>query len=232
MKQFLSPLGITLTNEQVNKFSDYYEYLLSENKKYNLTALTTKEDIYIKHFYDSISLSKALDLTNVKLLDIGSGAGFPSIPIKIVFDTDVTLVEAQTKKTTFLKNLLDKLSLKGEVINARIEDLDSHFLNSFDVVTARAVAPLNILIELAIPFVKKDGYFIAMKGSSFGVEINEAKRGIMILGCEVEKVIEFELPNQMGSRSLVVIKKNKHIKGYPRLYQQILKKPLGSDKNE
>lgn len=232
MKQFLSQLDIKLSDQQLNLFEQYYDYLVTENKKYNLTALTEKDDIYIKHFYDSVSLSKAADLTNKKLLDIGSGAGFPSVPLKIVFDTKITIVEAQKKKTIFLDSLLKKLSLEGKVINSRIEELDKAFLNSFEVVTARAVAPLNILIELAIPFVKKGGLFIAMKGSSFEVEINEAKRGIMLLGCEIKNIIEFDLPNDMGKRSLIVIKKNKHIPGYPRLYQHIIKKPLGSDKNE
>ncbi len=232
MKQFLSPLGITLSEQQLALFENYYKHLISENKKYNLTALKEKEDVYIKHFYDSISLSKAVNPTQLSLLDIGSGAGFPSVPLKIVFDTKITIVEAQKKKTTFLKELLELLSLEGEVINSRIENLDKSFLNTFDIVTARAVAPLNILLELAIPFVKKGGLFIAMKGSSFEVEINEAKHGIMLLGCKIENIIEFDLPNEMGKRSLIVIKKNKHVPGYPRLYQHIIKKPLGSDKNE
>lgn len=232
MKQFLSPLGITLNEHQLKLFDEYYQYLISENAKYNLTALKEKNDVYVKHFYDSVALSKAIDPTNKSLLDIGSGAGFPSVPLKIVFNTNITMVEAQKKKTIFLDNLLDKLALKGKVINARIEEIEPSYFNSFDIVTARAVAPLNILIELAIPFVKEGGIFIAMKGSSFEVELNEAKRGIILLGSEIEKTVEFNLPDGLGMRSLIIIKKNKHIKGYPRLYQHIIKKPLGSEKNE
>ena len=133
MKQFLSPLGITLNEHQLKLFDEYYQYLISENAKYNLTALKEKNDVYVKHFYDSVALSKAIDPTNKSLLDIGSGAGFPSVPLKIVFDTNITMVEAQKKKTIFLDNLLDKLALKGKVINARIEEIEPSYFNSFEI---------------------------------------------------------------------------------------------------
>lgn len=232
MRQFLKPLGITLTDEQLNKFETYYNFLLQENAKYNLTALKTKEDIYIKHFYDSATLLKTEKLENINMLDIGSGAGFPAIPIKIISNNKITMVESQTKKANFLNAVIKELEIDGKVINKRVEDLDKSYLNSFDIVTARAVAALNILIELSVPFVKIGGYFIAMKGDSYEKEIFESKHGIIKLSCTIEDIIELNLPNNMGRRSLIIIKKNKEVKGYPRPYSQIIKKPLGSDLNE
>lgn len=232
MKNLIKPLEICLNDKQNEQFKQYYHYLLEENKKYNLTGLTTKEDIYIKHFYDSLTLLKTTKITNSNLLDIGSGAGFPGIPLKIATTLNLTMIEAQKKKALFLNNLLKELNLEATVINKRVEDLPKKYLNSYDIVTARAVASLQVLSELALPFVKKGGYFIAMKSGHYQNELNEAKRGIMILGSEIEEVIEFSLPEKKGKRALIVIKKLQVIDGYPRPYQLILKKPLGSDENE
>lgn len=229
MKDFLKPLGIELTETQSNQFKQYFELLVSENKKYNLTAIVDEEGVYYKHFYDSVTLIKSgLLKNNITLADIGSGAGFPAIPIKIIRpDIKVTIIESQTKKANFMNLVIDTLSLHNiKVVNARAEDYAKVSRNTFDIVTARAVAPLNILIELCIPFVKVGGYFIPMKSTLLEKEIEASNHGIMILGSKIENVISFELPLNMGERNLLLIKKHKDAKGYPRPYAQIKKKPL------
>lgn len=222
----LSELGIKLSEKQQAQFKLYYEFLIQENKKYNLTAITQKEEVYIKHFFDSLTLLETgLIKEGVSLCDIGSGAGFPSIPIKILMPSiHVTIVESQTKKTKFLKQLADHLNLDNvDVINVRAEDY-AHS-KYFDIVTARAVAHLSILNELCIPFVKKEGYFIAMKGS-YQEELSHSLEGIKKLGAALENVVSLDLPNQMGERNLIIIKKEHLVKGYPRPYAQIKKNPL------
>ena len=155
----------------------------------------SEKEVYYKHFYDSVSLIKT-DLINdkIKLCDIGSGAGFPSIPLKIVFPLiTVYIVESQTKKTNFLNALKDLLNLDNiYIINERAEIFAVTHLNHFDIVTARAVAPLNILNELCIPFVKKGGHFIAMKSSLLENELDKAKYGIITLGGQINKVISIQ----------------------------------------
>lgn len=219
-------LGLTLNDTQLNQFEMYYNFLIAENKKYNLTAITDEKEVYFKHFYDSLTLVKTnLIKEGISLCDIGSGAGFPSIPIKILFPSiKVTIIESQTKKTQFLKQLINHLKLDNvDIINTRAEDY-AHTAY-FDIVTARAVAHLSILNELCMPFVKKGGYFIAMKGS-YQEELEHSKNGIKILGGKLENVISFELPHQMGERHLILIKKEKMVKGYPRPFAQIKKNPL------
>lgn len=229
MKQFLEPLGITLTDEQLHQYETYYQFLVSENKKYNLTAITEEKEVYYKHFYDSVSLIKTdLIKDNISLCDIGAGAGFPSIPLKIAFPSiKVYIVESQTKKTNFLNALKDKLNLKDvTIVNERAEIFAATHLNHFDIVTARAVAPLNILNELCIPFVKKGGHFVAMKSSLLENELDKAKYGIITLGGQINKVISINLPYDMGERKLLIVKKINLVKGYPRSYAIIKKKPL------
>lgn len=229
MKTIFKELNLALTETQLNQFETYYNYLIEENKKYNLTAIEDQKQVYIKHFFDSLTLLETgLFNGSVKVCDIGSGAGFPGVPLKIIKqDIKLTLVESQTKKTTFLKNLLNQLNIVDvKVKNARAEIFAKNNLTSFDLVTARAVAPLNILVELALPLVKKGGYFVAMKGLNYEAELDEAKNGIMLLGGKLKEVIEFDLPSQMGKRNLLVINKVKVVKNYPRSYSQIKKKPL------
>ncbi len=229
MKQFLEPLGITLTDEQLHQYQTYYQFLVSENKKYNLTAITEEKEVYYKHFYDSVSLIKTdLIKENISLCDIGAGAGFPSIPLKIAFPSiKIYIVESQTKKTNFLNALKDKLNLKDvTIVNERAEIFAATHLNHFDIVTARAVAPLNILDELCIPFVKKGGHFIAMKSSLLENELDKAKYGIITLGGQINKVIPINLPYDMGERKLLIVEKINLVKGYPRSYAIIKKKPL------
>lgn len=229
MKKLFKELGLELTENQEKQFNRYYNILVEENKKYNLTAITGYEEVIIKHFYDSLTLTKVINFLEVgNICDVGTGAGFPGIPLKIIFPhLRVSLVESQTKKTTFLKMVVKDLNLDNvEVVNKRAEDFADTNKNSFDVVTARAVSPLNILSELCIPLIKVGGHFIAMKGISYKNELNIANSGIITLGGQLKLSVNFDLPNNNGSRTLIVVEKVKEVEGYPRAYAQIKRKPL------
>lgn len=229
MKDIFKNLKITLTDEQLKAFQTYYDFLLSENEKYNLTGITAYEDVLIKHFYDSLTLLKTNDFADgTSLCDIGSGAGFPGIPLKIVHPgIKLTLVESQTKKANFLKELVSLLKLDNVVvINDRAEEFAHKNKEKFDIVTARAVAPLNILNELTLPLVKVGGVFLAMKGDNYDEELKNAKNGIMVLGGSIKKIVNFDLPLQFGKRTIIIIKKTKSVKKYPRQYSQIKSNPL------
>ena len=211
------------------KFSLYYNYLIQENEKYNLTNITEKEEAYIKHFYDSIQLEKVIDLNNVSTLcDVGSGAGFPSIPLKIVYPhLHITIVEPTLKRCNFLNNVVKLLQLDNvTIINDRAENLPQ-LRDSFDVVTARAVASMQILLELCVPLTKVNGYFIALKGSSFHEEMIKSRNAIKVLDIKVKQVLEYELLNNYGKHSIIIFEKIKktNIK-YPRKYSIIKNKPL------
>lgn len=222
-------LGIKVTKKNLEQLEIYCEYLLEYNKHTNLTAIKTKEEVYLKHFYDSLTLCKVIDLTKEEsLLDIGSGAGFPGMVLKIFFpNLKVYLVDSNNKKTKFLEGLKIKLNVNNlEVINNRIEKLYDLFLNKIDIVTARAVTNLTILSELAIPIVKKDKYFIAMKGNATE-EINESRYAINYLNCQIETIDNFELFNNFGHRTIIKIKKIKESERKSiRSYDKIIKKPL------
>lgn len=222
-------LGIKVTKKNLEQLEIYCEYLLEYNKHTNLTAIKTKEEVYLKHFYDSLTLCKVIDLTKEEsLLDIGSGAGFPGMVLKIFFpNLKVYLVDSNNKKTKFLEELKIKLNVNNlEVINNRIEKLYDLFLNKIDIVTARAVTNLTILSELAIPIVKKDKYFIAMKGNATE-EINESRYAINYLNCQIETIDNFELFNNFGHRTIIKIKKIKESERKSiRSYDKIIKKPL------
>ena len=161
----LHKLNINLTTNELDKLEKYYNLLVEENKKYNLTSITNKEDVYLKHFYDSLTLNKITHLNNQSLCDIGTGAGFPGIVLKIVFpNLKVTLVDSTAKKCNFLNMVIEELSLKEiEVINERAEIFSKNTREKYDIVTSRAVAPLKHLLEYSIPLVKVNGYYIAMK---------------------------------------------------------------------
>ena len=189
-EQFIQALldkGITLTSKQLEQFENYYQTLVEWNQKMNLTAITQKEDVYLKHFYDSLTISFDYALSNQSLCDVGAGAGFPSIPLKIVYpELKVTIVDSLSKRITFLKHLIQVLDLKDvDAISARAEEYAVKHRESFDIVTARAVARLNILDELCLPLVKVDGDFITLKGLKAQEELQEAKQGIEKLGGEV-----------------------------------------------
>lgn len=219
-----------LNDIQREQFEKYFNFLIEENCKINLTAIIEKDEVYIKHFYDSLLINQVIDINNVKnICDIGSGAGFPSIPLKIVYPhLEITIIEPIQKRTNFLKKLVQVLNLDGiNVINGRAEDEIINYRESFDIVTARAVAKMDILSELCIPYVKVGGYFLAMKGKNFEEELNDAKRAIKILGGKLEQSEVFTLPEEMGSRGLIKIVKVKPTKNqYPRHFSKIKKNPL------
>jgi len=224
-KTFLSK-GIKLNNEQIEKFEKYADLLIDFNAKFNLTAITKRDEIYVKHFLDSaLGVDKICGKT---LIDVGSGGGFPAIPLKIMNDhLCVTMVEATGKKCEFLKTVVKELGLNNvTVVNGRAEDLakDEKYREKFDVVTARAVARLNTLSEYCMAFAKVGGSFVAFKGDATE-EVNEAQNAIKILGGELDNAFEFELDG--AKRTFVVIKKIKPTdKKYPRGQGKERKNPL------
>jgi len=227
MKEIFKELGFDLTEKQLNQFDIYFKVLVEWNESMNLTAITEKEEVFVKHFLDSLYAVKAFDFSNESICDIGSGAGFPGIPLKIMYpELKLTIVDALNKRIKFLDHLCDELGIESNNVHARAEDYIKENRESFDVVFARAVARLNILSELCIPFVKLGGYFIALKGSNSD-EIKEGRQSIGILGGKVEEIIHYQLPNQMGERNIVKVLKVKKTKTkYPRVFGKIKKSPL------
>ena len=217
-----------LSNELILKFELYSKLLLEWNDKFNLTAIKEPEQIELKHFIDSLMSEKYISYSGKTLLDVGSGAGFPGIPLAICHpDLKVTLLESNGKKVTFLKAVVDALSLKNvSIIQGRSEELLS-YKESFDFVTARAVKQLNILLEICSHLLKICGEFVAYKGSDGEQELAEAKRAISLLGLEIKSINSYTLPEINDSRTLIVLKKVKtpH-KKYPRTYSEIVKSPL------
>lgn len=225
----LELLGIKPTEEQLNKLDAYATMLIEYNKKFNLTAITKKEDIYLKHFYDSLTITKAIDLSgNLKILDIGTGAGFPGLVLKIFFpNIELTLLDSNNKKILFLNEVIKELDLKNvNCIHSRAEELPNNYKEYFDLVTSRAVAHLRILTELAIPYLKVNGLFIPLKGN-IEEELQESTNTITKLKSEVINIINFNLPIENSTRNIVTIKKCSSTPTiYPRAYDKIKKKPL------
>ena len=221
---------IELTTIQKEQLYSYFNLLVESSKVMNLTTITEEEDVYIKHFYDSILALKHLENTkDITLLDIGSGAGLPGIVLKIVYpNTKITLLEPTTKRCNFLNSVIEKLDLKDIiVINDRAENYIKDRIETYDFVTARAVASLNILSELALGFVKKGGYFIAMKGQNYLEELEISKNAISKMGGNLEKTYTYSLPKDAGNRCILTIKKTKITPNtYPRMYAKIKKNPL------
>ena len=230
----LETFNIILTDTQKKQFETYFDFLVTENEKINLTAITDQEDVYLKHFYDSIAplLYGLIDNTSTQLLDIGAGAGFPSFPMKIIFpNLQVTIIDSLNKRIKFLDVLADKLGFDRHSVNllhGRAEDFgqDPKYRGKFDYVTARAVARLNILSELTLPFLKKNGKLLSLKASQMADEITEAKQAIAILGGKIDLQLDYTLPNG-DERHLVLVEKKKETpKKYPRKAGTPNKKPL------
>ena len=224
----LENLNITLNQKQLNDLDTYYKMLIEYNAHTNLTRITEEKEVYLKHFYDSLTLIKAVNLNSQTLLDIGTGAGFPGLVLKIVFpNLKVVLLDSLNKRITFLNSVIEKLDLKDVMaVHERAECYALTNREKFDIVTSRAVANLNTLSELSIPFVKKGGYFIAMKADA-KEEIENAQNAIKTLGGVIKEIIIFELPNKNGTRTLIKIqKKYKTSVKYPRKFSEIKKKPL------
>ena len=237
-EQFLietKKLGINISVDTLSKLEEYYNLLVEENNKYNLTAITEESQVYLKHFYDSLCIIKIIDLNNQYLLDIGTGAGFPGLVLKIVFpNLKIDLLDSTNKKCMFLKMVIDKLNLKDiNVINARAEEYSKENREKYDIVTSRAVANLRVLAELCIPFVKKGGIFIAMKGRFEDEESSSAASACKKLGSEApnaNNTHRFALrinSTNNDERAIIVLKKvaPTDVK-YPRNYSQIKKKSL------
>lgn len=222
--------GLSLTDKELQKFVQYYEILIKYNEITNLTSITAKEEVFLKHFYDSLTLLIYHQLSyGITLCDVGAGAGFPSIPLKIVRpDLKITIIDSLGKRIDFINYLVKMLDLKDvEAYHARAEDFAKQKRETFDVVTARAVARLNILSELCIPLVKVNGEFIAMKGQSGFEELQEANNAITTLGCKLATQYEFNLPEDAGKRFIFAFTKiTKTPNKYPRNYGQIKNKPL------
>lgn len=217
-------LGITLIDSQLEKLNKFYELLISWNQKMNLTRITEKEDVYLKHFYDSLTISKVIDLNqDLTLCDVGSGAGFPGIVLKICFpNLKITLLDSLQKRVNYLNEIIKDLNLKNiEAIHTRAEDYAKQNREKFDVVTARAVANLKILSELCIPMVKVSGSFIAMK-ANIEEEIENSTEILKKLDSKIEKIETFYLPIEQSIRNIILIKKiNKTNNIYPRRIEKI-----------
>lgn len=225
-------IGLEINEEKYNKFIQYKDLMKEWNEKINLTAITDDREIIIKHFVDSI---KALQFKNlngsVKIIDVGTGAGLPGIPIKIMNDNaEVLLLDSLQKRINFLNEVIEKLELEGiKTIHGRAEDLGTNlsYREKFDVAISRAVANMAVLAEFCLPFVKKNGYFIALKGPAVQEELNEAKKAISILGGKIEEVVQIDFKDSDLKHNLVIIKKIKGTpKQYPRRAGTANKKPI------
>jgi 16S rRNA (guanine527-N7)-methyltransferase len=222
-KLALQSKGIDVNEKQMKQFDDYLILLQEWNEKINLTAITEREEVYLKHFYDSITAGLYVDFNKgvQSLCDVGAGAGFPSIPLKIIFPKlKVTIVDSLNKRIQFLTILAETLQLEDVYFyHDRAEDFGQkkQFRESFDFVTARAVARMSVLAELCLPLVKKDGLFIALKASSSNDEMKDSKKAIATLGGKFQKEFIFDLPKEAGERHILLIDKKKETpKRYPR----------------
>lgn len=225
----LKELNIEPTETQLLQLKKYYELLIEWNERINLTAITEKSQVYLKHFYDSLTVSKIINLDNEKsLCDIGTGAGFPGIILKIFYPKlNVTLVDSLNKRIIFLNEVIEKLELKGiETIHARAEEFAKKNREKYDIAIARAVAPINILLEYCIPLIKENKYFISMKGD-ISREINVLNNSINKISAKLIKTEEFLLPFEDSKRTLILISKDKKTsQKYPRKNAEIKKNPL------
>lgn len=219
----LQEKGIHLSERQLEQYELYFHILVEWNEKMNLTAITAKEEVYLKHFYDSISAAFYFDLEDkaLNICDVGAGAGFPSIPLKIAFpDLKITIVDSLNKRISFLEHLSNELGLQNtRFIHDRAETFGKNpqYRESYDLVIARAVARLSVLSELCLPLAKVGGTFIAMKGGQAEEEIKSGQKAVSVLGGKLEAVHSFTLPVEESERNILVINKEKKTpKKYPR----------------
>ncbi len=224
-------LGVKIDESQISQFFKYMELLISWNEKINLTAITEKNEILLKHFADSVSLIPFTDVRNKDVIDVGTGAGFPGIPIKIAEPSaKVTLLDSLNKRVNFLREVVSELSLADvKCIHSRAEEggKKPEFRERFDVCVSRAVANLAVLSEYCMPFVKVGGVFVSLKGPNAGSEINDAEKAINILGGEISFVKKVEIPFTDIVHSLVMIKKVRQTPSiYPRKPSKISKNPI------
>lgn len=233
LREYVKEYGVELSDEQLNQFSTYYEMLIEKNKVMNLTAITEKEDVMVKHFADSIAVASCYDFVTkeASLIDVGTGAGFPGIPLKIAFpNLKVTLLDSLNKRVSFLQEVIEALKLEEiQAVHFRAEDgaKKVEFREQFDICVSRAVANLASLSEYCLPFVKVGGYFISYKSGEIEEELQSAKKAISVLGGNVEKMDYLNLCQMDYMRSFVGIKKeNKTPKKYPRKAGLPTKEPI------
>lgn len=222
-KEELAKVNITLTDQMVEQFDLYFKLIDQYNKVMDLTAISGEDEVYDRHFYNSLSIAFNDDFNGLHLCDVGAGAGFPSIPLKIAFpDMKLTIIDPLSKRMDFLKIVIKELDLKDvEILYLRAEDASKKYPEKFDIVTARAVARLNILVEIVAQMVKVNGLFIAMKGQKGQEELEEAKNALSV--CNMELIKQTNLEPSIN----YYFKKSKSISSkYPRNYGQIKKKPL------
>lgn len=211
-----------LINQHRSEFDTYYQELVSYNEKVNLTAITEVNEVFTKHFLDSILSIDAIPV-NSSVVDVGTGAGFPSLPIKIVRpDIKLTMVDSLNKRVNFLNSLCDKMKIESTNVHARVEDFAKNNREKFDVAVARAVAKLNTLLEYLLPLIKVGGLVIAYKGANLAEEFMEAETALEVLGGKVLKSLRFDLPNGHGERNILIIEK---IKSTDKLYPRPQNKP-------
>ena len=221
-------LGITITEEILNKLDTYYHILKEENNKYNLTRIIEEDAVYLKHFYDSLTITEVININNQIICDIGSGAGFPGLVLAICFtNTKLTLIESNGKKCNFLNIVKDKLNLTNvTILNARAEEFSKNNREVFDIVTARAVAPLKHLLEYGIPLLKIGGYFITMKANVENEEVNITNYYNKLNIKEVTREV-FNLPKEDSIRTIIKYQKLKETDSkYPRRYSEIIKRDI------
>lgn len=226
----LEKLNLTLTEEQIEKFYNYMNLLIEWNKKINLTAIVEPKDIILKHFIDSLTIEKYIKKGET-IIDVGTGAGFPGIPLKIAReDLKITLADSLNKRINFLNEVINKLDLKNiETIHTRAEELGKNkkYREKFDIATSRAVANMSTLSEYLIPFIKVKGRCICMKSSDIDTELENAKKAINILGCEIESKDKFNLPNSDLGRSVIILRKVKNTPSkFPRKAGTPAKEPI------
>ena len=220
MQEYANEIEISLDKQQIDKFYTYMKLLLEWNEKINLTAIIQPEEIILKHFIDSMTIAPYLE-KNAKLIDVGTGAGFPGIPLKIIReDIQITLLDSLNKRINFLNHVIKQLQLTNiQTIHSRVEELgkDKRYRENFHYATSRAVANLSTLAEYLIPLVKIEGCCISMKGANIQEEIQKSKNAISLLGGKIEKIKEFQLPKSDMDRNLVIIRKVKNTPSkYPR----------------
>ncbi len=222
MDQYFNAMGIPVSETQLNQFEIFYKLLIQENEKYNLTGITDKEEVYIKHFLDSLLIQQLpFDFNAKTMIDIGTGAGFPAIPLKILYPSlKMTCLDALNKRIGFINMSIEALHLNDvELIHGRAEDFGQNpkYRGQFDFAVSRAVAELRLLLEFVMPFVKTNGYFLAYKSLKSELELTEAKKALSELKSEVIDIKRFELPNGNGHRDIIIVKKIGEIaKKYPR----------------
>lgn len=229
LERYAGEMHVHLDDNALSRFVVYAGELVGTNRHVNLTAITSPDDIVVKHFIDSLMILKYFDLDyGTKLIDIGSGAGFPGLPLQIAKDNklEVSFLDSVNKKLRFIRNALDCCGLEGYTLCARAEELahEPGYREHYDVAVARAVAPMNILCEYCLPFVHVGGYFIALKGSA--AEIESAENAIATLGGKLENVVSYKLPNG-DNRAMAMIKKiSQTPTAYPRKTKKITTQPL------